>query len=184
MRRLVQAGDRIDAITLSDVDDQPVELASRLTSTAIVPLVRYYGCMPCQAYLRELEANRELLEDLGFTLFGVGGAADYQARHLMNSGVGFPLLLDPEHRLYEALNIHRIRWWKLLSPATWWKYVRSARRARQGRITDHPLQAPGLVILATDGIIRYLHRGETLGDYPPMPELIETAQRIATTTAS
>ncbi|WP_034274604.1 peroxiredoxin-like family protein [Haloechinothrix halophila] len=181
MRRPVHAGDRIDSLTLSDVDGQPVELAARLTSPAIVPLVRYFGCMPCQAYLRELETKRELLEGWGFVLLGVGGAADYQARHLMANGIGFPLLLDPEHRLYETLNIHRIRWWKLLSPATWWKYLRSARHARQGRITDHPLQAPGLVILGTDGTIHYLYRGETLGDYPALPELIETAKRIAAT---
>lgn len=181
MRQPVHAGDRIGALTLSDVDGRPVELATRLTSPAIVPLVRYYGCMPCQAYLRKLESQRELLERWGFTLFGVGGAADYQARHLMAHGVGFPLLIDEQHQLYAELTIHRIRWWTLLSPATWWKYLRSARHARQGRITDHPLQAPGLVILDPDGTIRYLHRGETLGDYPPLPELLATAERIATT---
>lgn len=178
MQRRVQIGDRITAITLSDTDGKHVELTTRLTAPAIIPLVRYYGCMPCQAYLRELEAVRPRLESWGFVLFGVGGAADYQARHLMASGVGFPLLLDPHHRLYEALNIHHIPWWKLLSPVTWWKYLRSARRARQGRITDHPLQAPGLVILGADGTIRYLHRGETLGDYPPIPELIATAKQV------
>lgn len=172
-------GDRIGPITLSDVDGQPVELSTLLTTPVIIPLVRYYGCMPCQAYLRELEGRRAQLEHMGVGLIGVGGAAGYQARHLMTHGVGFPLLLDPEHRLYEALNIRRIRWWKLLSVLTWWKYLRAARRARQGRITDHPLQAPGLVILDRDGAVGFLHRGETLGDYPPIPRLVEAARQVA-----
>lgn len=75
--------------------------------------------------------------------------------------------------------IRRIHWWKLLSVVTWWKYLRAARRARQGRITDHPLQAPGLVILDRDATIRFLYRGETLGDYPPIPQLLDAARQIA-----
>lgn len=97
----------------------------------------------------------------------------------MDTGVEFPLLLDADHRIYGALNIHRIHWWRLLSPRTWAKYLRSARRARQGRITGHPLQAPGLAILDTDGTIRYVYRGETLGDYPPLPDLLDTVDRLA-----
>lgn len=178
MRRPAEVGDRIDPITLVDTDGKQVELASVLSTPLIIPLVRYYGCMPCQAYLRELEGHREQLEKLGLGLIGVGGAADYQARHLMDHGVGFPLLLDPEHRLYASLDIRRIHWWKLLSPITWWKYLKSARRARQGRITDHPLQAPGLVILDKDGTVRFLHRGETLGDYPSIPQLLDAARQV------
>lgn len=101
----------------------------------------------------------------------------------MTHGVGFPLLLDPDHRLYEALNIRRIHWWKLLSPVTWWKYLRAARRARQGRITDHPLQAPGLVILDKNGTVQFLHRGETLDDYPPIQRLLDAARQVSSATA-
>jgi hypothetical protein len=119
------------------------------------------------------------LEDAGLRVIGVGDAADYQARHLMEHGIGFPLLLDPEHRLYETLDVRRIHWLMLLSPMTWRKYLRAARRARQGRITGHPLQAPGLVILDTDGTIRFLHRGTTLGDYPPIPTILTAARQLA-----
>lgn len=183
MERVVQVGDRIRPITLSDVDGKPVELSTLLKTPLIIPLVRYYGCMPCQAYLRELDSHREQLEDMGIGVIGVGGAADYQARHLMKQGVGFPLLLDPEHRLYHSLNIRRIHWWKLLSVFTWWRYVRAARRARQGRITDHPLQAPGLVILDQSGTVRFLHRGETLGDYPLIRRLLDVARQVADSSA-
>jgi peroxiredoxin len=177
MERLAQVGDRIDSVTLYDVDGRRVELDSLLEKPLVVPLVRYYGCMPCQAFLRELEETREQLESIGLGVVGVGGAADYQARHLMDSGVGFPLLLDPDHRLYEALGLCRIHWWKLLSPFTWWKYLKAARRARQGRITGHPLQAPGLAIIDRDRTVRFLHRGETLGDYPSAGQLLEAARK-------
>lgn len=166
MHRFAGVGDRIGPITLYDVDGAPVELAALLDRPLLMPLVRYYGCMPCRAFLTELNEIRGELEEAGVRLVGVGGAADYQARHLMEHGIEFPLLLDPEHALYQALDVRRIRWWIMLHPVTWRNYLLAARRARQGRITGHPLQAPGLTIVDKDGVIRFLHRGRTLGDYP------------------
>ena len=175
MDALTKPGDTVAALTLRDVDGEPVALDDLLERPLAVPLVRYYGCMPCRDFLIQLEAARPTLEAAGVSVVGVGGAADYQARHLMNHGVGFPLLLAPDHALYEALDVRRIHWWRLLWPRTWWNYLRAARRARQGRITAHPLQAPGFVILDSDRTVRFLYRGRTLGDYPPIADIVAAA---------
>jgi len=87
--------------------------------------------------------------------------------------VGYELLLDPDQRLYEALSLRRFPWWRMLDPRTWRNYVRSLRRARQGRITNHPLQSPGVVVLDGDLRVLYLHRGATIGDYPPAAEVLD-----------
>lgn len=179
MRRPTSPGDRLPPVTLTEVGGRPVALDSLVTRPTIVPLVRYYGCMPCQAFLRQLARLQPELDDLGVGVLGVGGAADFQARHLMDTGVGFPLLLDADHNLYAALDVNRIRWWKLLSLFTWCKYFRAARHARQGRITGHVLQAPGLVILDPGLTVRFLYRGQTLGDYPPIAEVVAEARRLA-----
>lgn len=179
MNSLIEVGDRVPAMDLSDATGGRVALDALLTRPTAIPLVRYYGCMPCRDFLVQLEAIRPALDAAGVGLVGVGGAADYQARHLMDHGVGFPLLLDPGHELYESLGVRRIHWWKLLTPATWWKYLRAARRARQGRITAHPLQAPGFVVLDRDRTILFLYRGETLGDYPPVTEVLAMATSLA-----
>jgi peroxiredoxin len=158
MHRLAAAGDQVGSVTLHDVEGKPVDLAGLLDRPLLVPLVRYYGCMPCRAFLRDLNEIRDELADAGVRLVGIGGAADYQARHLMEHGIEFPLLLDPEHTLYQALDVRRIRWWMLLHPVTWRNYLRAAHRARQGRITGHPLQVPGVAIVDTDRTIRFLYR--------------------------
>ncbi|MCW4355876.1 AhpC/TSA family protein [Hoyosella sp. YIM 151337] len=171
-----EVGDRLESITLKTADGEPVELDSLLTRPTVVVLVRYFGCMPCQAYLKEISAHLNEFTAAGAAVIGVGGAADYQARHLTESGVNFPLLLDPSHSLYNALDLKRFPWWRLLTPETWWRYLKAARTARQGRITAHPLQSPGLAILATDGTIKYLHRGHTLGHYPPVEEVLNATR--------
>lgn len=179
MHRMVQVGDQLGSVTLFDPSGEPVELADLLDRPVVVPLVRYYGCMPCKAFLHNLNDVRAELDAIGMRVVAVGGAADYQARDLMDHGIGFPLLLDPTHRLYAALVLRHIHWWALLTPATWWKYLRAARRARQGRITDHPLQAPGLAIIDTHGTVQFLHRGKTLGDYPPIHRIVAVARTLA-----
>lgn len=173
---LTEVGDRLPPIDITDVDGKPVPLDDLLDTAVAVPLVRYYGCMPCRDFLHQLDAARPQLEAAGVKPVGVGAAADYQARHLMDHGISYPLLLDPEHRLYEALQVRHIHWWKLLLPTTWWRYIKAARRARQGRITDHPLQAPGFVLIDRDRTVRFLHRGQTLGDYPTIAEVLDAAR--------
>ncbi|NUR27896.1 MAG: redoxin domain-containing protein [Catenulispora sp.] len=178
---MVEVGDRLEPLTLYDPDGRPVNLAGLLDRPAVVPLVRYYGCMPCKAFLHELEDARTELESLGVGIFAVGGAADYQARDLIAHGIGYELLLDPEHRLYEALDVRRIHWWVLLKPGTWRRYLRAAHRARQGRITGHLLQAPGLALIDADRTVRFLYRGQTLGDYPSISEILVAAKKKRTT---
>lgn len=178
MERLTQVGDRVGALNLSDADGAPVDSDGLFDRPVVVALVRYYGCMPCKALLHELNDVHTELADAGLRVIAVGGAADYQARHLMADGIEFPLLLDPEYSFYRALNLRRIHWWMLLSPVTWWKYVRALRRARQGLITGHVLQAPGLAIVDGSRTVRFLHRGTTLGDYPPVPQVVAAARQV------
>jgi hypothetical protein len=66
----------------------------------------------------------------------------------------------------------------MLNPRTWRKYVAAARLARQGRITDHPLQAPGLAIIGPGRKVNMLYRGRTLGDYPPISDVLDAARHI------
>lgn len=179
MESLTKVGDTLPQLTLRDVAGKPVELDDLLDRPVAIPLVRYYGCMPCRDFLLQLEEARPELEAAGVRVVGVGGAADYQAQHLMDNGVGFPLLLDPDHALYGALDVRRIRWWMMLAPRTWRNYLRAARRARQGRITAHPLQAPGFAIIEPGRRLRFLHRGTTLGDYPSIAEVLDAARSLA-----
>src|SRR2546421_4349160 len=97
----------------------------------------------------------------------------------MRDGLPFPALLDPDKNLYRALGIKRIHWHQWLRPSTWRRYLRSTRRARQGRLTGDILQAPGIVIIDRDRTVRYLYRGTTLGDYPPLVVVFDALRGVS-----
>jgi hypothetical protein len=124
-----------------------------------------------------LEAHPQIIS-LGADALAVATGADYQARKLMEDGLPFPALVDPVKQLYRALEIERIRWDQWIRPSTWRRYLRSVGRARQGRLTGDILQAPGLAIFEPPGILRWLHQGRTLGDYPSVTEILDALRAI------
>ena len=173
-------------------DDERIQLGEVLRDRpTLLVAVRYYGCLPCQHYLVEVEQHRGALADRGVQVVAVGVAADFQADHLAREhAIGFPLLLDPEQQLYQALEIPRLRWPDLLRPSIWRIYVplflrrhvtRRVTGPRQGRPTGDPVQLPGLAIIDADGRIAYLHRGRRLGDYPPIEEVLDTVEKVLAT---
>jgi peroxiredoxin len=123
------------------------------------------------------EAQPELTAH-GAKILAVGTGAHHQAEHLMATEYDFDCLVDPDRNLYKALGVEHIalnQWFRI---STWRKYFRSWGQAKQGRITGDPLQAPGVAVIDADGVLRYLHRGVTLADYPTVDEVL-AAVRMA-----
>lgn len=169
---------RAAEIPLADVevrqaDGTPVRLGDLVDRPTVLVIPRYYGCLPCRGYLRELSDHLGELAELGARALAVSSGADFQARWLMEQqGVAFPLLVDPARRTHERLALPR-RWWIALNPKGWWNYARAIlRRNRQGRIVD-PLQIPGLALLDAAAVVRRVHRGRSLGDYPPIAAVLD-----------
>lgn len=103
----------------------------------------------------------------------MGTGADYQARRLMEQGSPFPCLVDPTKALYGALGLGRLTMRHLASARTYSAYWKAFRRgARQGRITGDPKQLSGLAVFDAGGRLARLHRSATVGDYPPIDEVL------------
>jgi hypothetical protein len=124
------------------------------------------------------EAHREIAA-LGAGVVAVGTGADFQARRLMDEGMPFPCLVDPEARLHRALGIGRVSLRVFLDPRTYANYWRAWRRgARQGRITGDGRRLSGVAILDADGRLRWRHLASTIGDYPPLAQVVDELRRL------
>jgi len=165
--------------SVRSADGEPMLLGDVVRRPTILVIPRYYGCLPCRDYLRRLSERLDEVEAAGASALGISVGADYQARWLMDEqGVRFPLLVDPDRRVYEALELPR-RWWVGLNPLGWWNYVRAlARGNRQGRIIE-PNQLPGLALLDADARAVWVHRGRALGDYPPIDRVLAQLGRLS-----
>jgi len=178
----------LPGILLKTRDGQHTLLQDHLGERPTVVLaMRYYGCLPCQHYLLALHERRDQFAGRGVDVVVVGVAAGFQADHLASTyGIEFPLLLDPDQNLYRALDIPRLRtvdflrWrtWTTYLPLFWRRYVtRTVDGPKQGRIVGDPAQLPGIAFIE-NGVVRWIHRGLALGDYPPVDELLTRLDEV------
>ncbi|MEP7178888.1 MAG: redoxin domain-containing protein [Pseudonocardiales bacterium] len=167
-------------LQLLDPDGEPTSLGAHTGDILVLQLVRYFGCLPCQQWLIELDRATAQLAPLGARPVAVGGSADYQARWLRDErGVRMPLLLDPDQRLRDALQVGHLGG-RLLDPRGLASYGRAMRAGlRPQRITRDTVQAPGVVILDAQLEVRWRHVGKRIGDYPRLSEVIDAVRTLA-----
>jgi peroxiredoxin len=160
-------------------DGEPVTLAAFRGTPLVVQFVRYFGCLPCQAYLRALDERTDELAAAGVRPIAVGGSADYQARWLRDTGVRMPLLLDPDQRLRDAVGFGSLSGRQLMAPRGLRTYAAAVLSGiRPQRITGDVRRSPGIAILDTSIEVRWTYEGTALGDYPSLDEVTAAAMLV------
>lgn len=178
---------RIDPkIALRSPDGELTSLESvKFEKYLVVQLVRYFGCLPCQDWLRELDRSRDDLARRGASATAVGGSADYQAQWLRDErAVAMPLFLDPDHLLRQAVDMTKPLGIRLADPRGVRSYVRSlASGNRPQKITKDTVRSPGVVILDKNFAVVWRHEGSRIGDYPSHQEVLAALEAIQDSTS-
>ena len=170
----------ISEIPLTDPDGGATTFGAVAADPLVVILMRYFGCLPCQEYISDAErVLGEMPEGTG--VVGIAGSAAYQARWLRETkGVGLPLLLDPDEQVRAVADLGNLSTMSWVKPKGWKNYLGSMQRGFRPQIpTSDALKAPGIVVFDKELSILWVHRGKTLGDYPPIDELVDKVQELA-----
>jgi peroxiredoxin len=170
----------VTAIPLVDPDGAPTSLGAFGGDPLVVILVRYFGCLPCQDYVREVDRRLDRFPE-GSRVIAVGGSADYQARWLRDAkNVGMPLLLDGEQQVRSVAGVGDLTARQMSSIGGATNYVKSLLHGfRPQTPTADAKRAPGIVVFGAGFDVKWVHRGEMLGDYPPIEALIDRASSLA-----
>jgi peroxiredoxin len=155
---------------------------------AALVFLRHYLCVQCRVGSMELERDRELLpEDPNVWLMGMG--MPHQARAFKEqTGVRFPVLLSPDLRAYEAMDLPRGNIRQIFGLAA----QRVARRRAKGLGLDRQAeggnrpkarpeqdwhQLGGAFVFARGGRLVWSHRSRHAGDSPDHRLLGEALRR-------
>lgn len=172
----------VASIALTDPDGNPTTLGEFGADPLVVILVRYFGCLPCQEFVRDLDGEFDRLP-IGSRVIAVGGSADYQARWLRDTkGVEMPLLLDPNQEVRAVAGVGDLSARQMSSLGGATNYVKSLVRGFRPQVpTADATKAPGIVIFDSEFNVTWVHHGEMLGDYPTVDALIEQIASSTTT---
>jgi peroxiredoxin len=126
---------------------------------------------------RHADAFAQLATEVLIVSFG----DERQARLWLHAtAVRFPLLLDPERRVYRAYGLERsvARTW---TPRVVWYYLRRLAAGRHLEpIEGDPHQLGGDFIIDTRGIVRFAHREWDPVDRPSVARLLEVLRSLRT----
>lgn len=170
----------IAEIPLTDPDGDATTLGAVAADPLVVILMRYFGCLPCQEYVSDVERAVDEMPD-GTAIVGLAGSAAYQARWLRDTkGVKLPLLLDPDEQVRAVADLGNLSTKSWVRPKGWKNYLGSMQRGFRPQIpTSDALKAPGIVVFDKNFSVLWVHRGETLGDYPPIDDLVLRVREVA-----
>ena len=106
------------------------------------------------------------------------GTAYWAKVWLEETGAPFPLLLDPERRVYRAYGLGRsvLRVW---SPKELWRYLRLMMAGRRLKpVQGDPHQLGGDFIVDPEGTVRLAHPSRDPIDRPPVEKLLKALREI------
>lgn len=121
----------------------------------------------------QLHRERKRIEDAGAALHVIGnGPPLFMAGFRETTGYDGPLYTDPSLAVYRALELRRGAF-TIVNPRAAWNAVRALRGGfRQGRTQGDATQQGGLLVVGTDGAIRYRHADRVAGDHAPLRDVL------------
>jgi len=173
---LESAANPLSSFVLKDERGVDIELAELWQDrAAALVFLRHYLCVQCRVGAMELERDRDLLgPEPNLWLIGMGTPVQ-AAAFKQQTGVGFPVLLSPDMRAYEAMNVPRGSLRQIFGIAAQRVARRRARGAGLERTAaggNRPKQRPeqdwhqlgGAFVFAPGGEIVWSHRARHAGD--------------------
>lgn len=179
----IEIGDRAPGVQLLDAEGSSVPLSSLLADGPVVLVfLRYFGCTFCRAHVARVRDEREAFVEAGARVVMIGqGRPEQAAAFCRDRQLPFTCTVDPDRRVYDAFGLGRARIKDLVDPRTATRGLRLAvdRETRQGAISGDPRQLGGTVVVDRSGVVRFVHRNQTVWDDAPNDVVLAAVQAAA-----
>lgn len=98
--------------------------------------------------------------------------------YVLQSGLEWPLLVDPDRALYRAYGMLRGRAWHLYGPPAIWVYLKLLAKGRRLRRPGSDVtQLGGDVLVDPGGTVRFHHVGSGPADRPSVESMVDIVRR-------
>jgi peroxiredoxin len=122
----------------------------------------------------QLHRAKARFEDNGFQVVLVGlGIPDRAEAFKKQFSLSFPIICDPEKKLYQTYGLGRGSVARMASPAFLLKGLKTLLQGHTPGIPrDDIMQMPGVFLIDTSGNIRYAHYSKDPSDNPSIETLL------------
>ena len=161
--------------TARDIDGTAVSLNQFAGSTVLLMFLRYASCPMCNLHLRDFANDYAELHDRGLAVLAFFHSRPHAIRaHAGGRHYPFPLVSDPEFRVYRAYGVET-SWARLLLSIVYARFyvgfVRSIRHGFWGGVAWQMAKMPADFLIGPDGRLVAAHYGRDIGDHLPVARL-------------
>jgi peroxiredoxin len=122
----------------------------------------------------QLHRSKKQFEDIGFQVVLVGLGTPHQTEAFKKKySLSFPIICDPEKKLYQTYGLGKGSIVRMASPAL---LLKGLKTLSQGHTPGAPQgdikQMPGVFLIDTSGNIRYAHYSKDPSDNPSIDTLL------------
>ncbi len=98
--------------------------------------------------------------------------------YVRESGMEWPLLVDPDRALYRAYGMLRGRAWHIFGPPAIWVYLKLLAKGRRlRRLGSDVTQLGGDVLVDPGGTVRFHYVGSGPADRPSVESMVDIVRR-------
>lgn len=122
----------------------------------------------------QLHRSKTQFEDNGFQVILVGlGTPDQAEEFKKQFSLSFPIICDPEKKLYQTYGLGRGSVVRMASPSLLLKGLKTLSRGHTPGVPQGDvMQMPGVFLIDTSGNIRYAHYSKDPSDNPSIETLL------------
>jgi len=157
------------------VEGQTISLAQFAGKPLLLMFMRYASCPMCNLRLHDFARQYAPLHQRGLevVVFFHSSAVSIRA-HAGGRHYPFPLVADPDLRVYRAYGVET-SWLRFLlsmaKPSFYVDWVRSLRYRFWGGVARQMAKMPADFLIGPDGRIASAHYGSDIGDHIPLSEI-------------
>ena len=136
--------------------------------------LRYLGCPLCLMKLDELLQNYSAYPAAGAGLIVVvQSLPGHVKRYAERKQVPFPILSDPERKLYSLYQVPSGGFKEYIAPAVLKATIQATLKGHfHGRLEGNEFQIPADFVIAPNGTLAFVHYGKDVSDFLPHAELM------------
>ena len=181
-RKIVRPGDPAPDFDVQAVDGTRVRLSDYRGAPVLLSFYRYVTCPVCNLRIQQLAQQHERFSQRLNVLAVFESPNEFIHEYVARRGLPFPLIGDPDGRLYARYGVKR-SWLGMLLGMLRLPTVLEATRARDYTFQwsgGHMNRVPADFLIGADGTIEVAHYGSELYDHLPFRDIDAFAARPET----
>ena len=177
----LQMGDAAVELLLSDQRGQVQSLKTWWQQgPLLLVFLRHVGCPLTRGWMEQFKVEvADAAKSHGTIALVTMSTPEQAATFREAQQIPFVCLSDPQQTAYQAYGIPRGTLWQISQPAVWKEGLKGVLQCGVGAVQGDPFQLPGVVLIDTQGIIRFLHRSQHSADWPQTADWLPLWQAIS-----